>query len=230
MLCISMAFMITVPILLVTPLFAYLGAAILTTISYASLTTPQTVSAVVVLGGGLRKHKGQIMLNHYSQSRADALIDANLPLPIITSGAESPWLHTHIKSILPNAVIMSDNASMNTCENAIFSAKLIAHHHLSPSVYLVTDRYHMARARRQFAKAGIQTIPYPAPLAYPLAWSKPQNNWMHSRRVIYEMAALTRDIIRPQNNCRQADQISITLIETPRSEPIILANIDQDYG
>lgn len=184
-------------------------------------------TAMTILGGGLTKQHDEIVLNHYSKSRADTVIAlyAQKPLPIITSGAESPWLQEYIKATLPQAVIISDNASMNTCENAIFTAKLMSHHELPKSTYLITDRYHMARARRQFAKAGVMTTSQPAPLAVPLTWGDRGNNWVHSRRTIYEMVALARDIFLPQDNCRTADEISLEEISTPRRAPKIFYNL-----
>ncbi|WP_253850742.1 YdcF family protein [Moraxella nonliquefaciens] len=206
-----------------TPIFANVGVFVLDVFSKTTLSiNDDSPTAIVLLGGGLIKKDGKIALNHYTQSRADTAIGIHDgTMPIITSGVESPWLQDYIEEKHPQAFIISDNASMNTCENAIFTAKLLAHHELGESVYLVTDRYHMARARRQFAQAGISTIPQPAPLTIPLSWGNGHNNWVHSRRTIYEMMALARDILRPQNNCRMADEISLEEISTPRREPKI---------
>lgn len=203
-----------------TPIFSNVGVFVLDMFSKITLDTAQNPTAMMVLGGGLTKKDGVIVLNHYSQSRADTVITlyAQMPLPIITSGAESPWLREHIKTAHPEAVIVSDNASMNTCENATFTAKLMSYHELPKSVYLITDRYHMARARRQFARAGIDTTPIIAPLAIASDWADWNNNWVHSRRTIYEMVALVRDIFHPQDNCRTADEISLEEISTPRRE------------
>lgn len=210
-----------------TPIFSHVGVFALNVFSMLTLETATAPTAWAVLGGGLTKKNGEIILNHYSRSRADTIITLHGQnnLPVITSGAESPWLQEYIKSTLPEVVIISDNASMNTCENAIFSAKLLNHHELTGGVFLVTDRYHMARARRQFANAGIATVPQPAPLAIPLAWLSPKNNLIHSRRTVYEIVALARDIFRPQNNCRKSDQITLEEISTPRRKPKIFSQL-----
>lgn len=207
-----------------TPLFADTGVALLSL--YSRLTLPsidQPANNIVILGGGLtRNAHGDIVLNHYSQSRADKAIKLHheQPLTIITSGAESPWLRDYlIAHINKNPIIISENASMNTCENAVFTAKLFAHHELPTTTYLVTDRYHMARARRQFARAGIMTIPTAAKLKIRRSWMNPRDNLIHSRRTLYEMIALTRDILAPQPNCRSGDRISIEEISTPRRQP-----------
>lgn len=209
-------------VLPLTPLFAELG--VLTLSAFSTLTLGNHThrpTSIVVLGGGLTKDKQTppaIILNHYSRARAEHAhqLWQQTHLPIITSGVESPWLRDYLVASTKKPVVISENASMNTCENAIFSSKLLHHHELSTSVYLVTDRYHMARARRQFALAGINTQPQPAPLIIPLSWLAPKQNLVHSRRVVYEFVALARDIISPQNNCRPYEQISIEEISTPR--------------
>ncbi|MFB6349123.1 YdcF family protein [Moraxella sp. ZJ142] len=209
---------------MLTPIFANVGTGLLSL--YSTLTLPKVstpASSIVLLGGGLtRSSTGNITLNHYSQSRADQAISLHhdKPLNIITSGVESPWLRDYLLEHLgQKAIIINENASMNTCENAVFTAKLLSHHELPTTAYLVTDRYHMARARRQFAKAGIDTIAIPAPLAISPSWTRPKDNLIHTRRTIYEIAALMRDIFAPQENCRTDNQISIEEISTPRREP-----------
>lgn len=219
-------------LLMLTPIFADVGVLALNTFSKLTLNSPTTPPAAnVVLGGGLTKKDGKIILNHYSRSRADAVIALHkqYDLPIITSGAESPWLQDYLKEHFTDSekppVIISDNASMNTCENAIFTAKLLTHHELGASVNLITDRYHMARARRQFAKAGIDTTAQPASLDIKPSWIDFRKNLVHSRRTAYEILALARDIFRPQNNCRSSDEISLEEISTPRRKAKIFSLI-----
>ena len=214
-----------------TPLFANLGVGALSLFSAITLPNPDSTpypQNIIILGGGLTRNADkQIILNHYSQSRADqtvALYD-QYPLPIITSGAESPWLREYLLTKIPDAFMLSDNASMNTCENAVFTAKLLSYHELPPSAYLVTDRYHMARARRQFAKAGITTIPAVAPMIIKAGWLSPKNNLVHSRRTVYELIALARDIFRPQSNCRDSSVISLEEISTPRRKAKIFSHL-----
>lgn len=208
-----------------TPIFANVSVFFLDAFSRVTLSSPKEPIAITVLGGGLTRDNGRIILNHYSQSRINSTyqLHKDIGLPIITSGVESPWFDDYLSS-LRKSVIASDNASMNTCENAIFTAKLLDHHELPKSIYLVTDRYHMARARRQFARAGVDTTPHPAPLFMPLRWRDPKNNLIHSRRAIYEIAALARDIFHPQENCRTADQITLEEIGTPRRKPTIFSH------
>lgn len=214
-----------------TPLFSSLGVGALSLFSAVTLpksnpdASPQNI---IILGGGLTRNADkQIILNHYSQSRAKQTLTlySQYPLPIITSGAESPWLREYLLAQIPYAFILSDNASMNTCENAVFTAKLLSYHELPLTAYLVTDRYHMARARRQFAKAGIITTPTPAPMTIQTGWLSPKNNLVHSRRTVYELIALARDIFRPQSNCRDSSVISLEEISTPRRKAKIFSHL-----
>ena len=153
------------------------------------------------------------ILNRYSLNRARTAAGAyhDLPLPIVLSGAEAPWLG---QWLIEHGIdgLISENASMNTCENARFTAKRIPLHH----VYLITDSYHMARARRQFALNGINSTPLSAPLPVRRDWMKPAQNLSHSRRAVYEIAAYLRDVIRPQMNCRHADDVTSQQLLTPR--------------
>src|SRR5699024_2546436 len=89
---------ILVLISLFTPLFSqavvYLLAHLpLPKMPPAAMSSPPT--AYVVLGGGLTNdNNNQTILNSYSLNRARTAATAyhDLPLPIVLSGAEAPWL------------------------------------------------------------------------------------------------------------------------------------------
>lgn len=210
---------ILVIISLFTPLFSQaivhlFGLLPLPNVPASAKRSPPT--AYVVLGGGLTNdNDNQIILNDYSLNRARTAASAyhDLPLPIVLSGAEAPWLG---QWLIEHGIdgLISENASMNTCENARFTAKRVPLHH----VYLITDSYHMARARRQFALNGINSTPLSAPLPVNLDWMKPAQNLSHSRRAVYEVAAYLRDVIRPQNDCRQAKEVTSQQLLTPRGK------------
>lgn len=210
---------IVVLVSLFTPLFSrtvvyVLGHLPLPTVTGAAASSPPT--AYVVLGGGLTNDKNnQSVLNDYSLQRARTAATAyhDLPLPVVLSGAEAPWLKQWLVEHGISGII-SENASMNTCENARFTAKRIPLHH----VYLVTDSYHMARARRQFALNNINTTAINAPLPVERDWMEPAQNLSHSRRAVYEVAAYMRDVLRPQPDCRRAEDISTEQLLTPRGK------------
>jgi uncharacterized SAM-binding protein YcdF (DUF218 family) len=212
---------IVVLISLFTPLFSQAVIYILNhlplpTMTGAAVSSPP--SAYVVLGGGLTNdNDNSIILNSYSLQRVRTAAAAyhDLPLPIVLSGAEAPWLGQWLNEHGIEGII-SENASMNTCENARFTAKRIPLHH----VYLITDSYHMARARRQFALNNINTTALDAPLPVKRDWMEPAQNLSHSRRAVYEVAAYLRDILRPQPDCRRAEDISTQQLLTPRGNAV----------
>ena len=212
---------IVVIISLFTPLFSHAVVYVfqhipLPPMTGSALSSPPT--AYVILGGGLTNDRdNRTILNEYSLKRVRTAATAyhDLPLPIVLSGAEAPWLGQWLIEHDIDGLI-SENASMNTCENARFTAKRIPLHH----VYLVTDRYHMARARRQFALNNINTTAIAAPLPVEPDWREPAQNLAHSRRAVYEIAAYLRDIIRPQSDCRHADKVSEQQLLTPRGNAL----------
>lgn len=206
---------------LFTPLFSHtviyiLNRLPLPNMSATAMSSPPT--AYVVLGGGLTNdNNNQIILNNYSLNRVRTAATAyhDLPLPIVLSGAEAPWLG---QWLIEHGIdgLISENASMNTCENARFTAKRIPLYH----VYLITDSYHMARARRQFALNGINSTPINAPLPAKRDWRQPAHNLSHSRRAVYEIAANLRDVLRPQLDCRRAEDVSSQQLLTPRGNAV----------
>lgn len=243
-------FVITVSI--PTPIFSQVVGGMLSLVGsfyekdfYGQNTKPV---AYVILGGGLTQNQhgntSLITLNNYSLLRTKTLWQhlKQEPLSVVTSGVESPWiidslqffakkdnitlnLNPQTKTNSPNSLdltLIGEMASMNTCENAWFSTRLMNNAKDSgiiqdtSHVYLVSDWYHMARARRQFAKAGIQTTPLVAPMPTQTSWTNYTANLNHSRRAFYESVALVRDIVRPQKNCRDANTLSIDELTTPR--------------
>lgn len=153
---------------------------------------------IVVLGGGLsRNANNDIQPNHFTQKRlktAQTLYQAN-PLPFMLSGVESPWMKDWlVSSDAQTQRIKTETKSLNTCENVNFTTIKLKNHGVN-HIYLVTDAYHMARARRLFAKKGVFTLPVSAPLTGQtiLTWDTPRNNFHHSRRATYELIAVARD-------------------------------------
>ena len=216
-----------------TPLFSNMGLFILQRLpvpapnfdnanSNSTTTSDIEHTAYIVLGGGLTQESTDkpIVINKYTRSRLQTVLHhyQQHPLPIILSGVESPWMQDWLAAQGINNVV-SENASMNTCENARFTAKRLA----IKQAYLVTDAYHMRRAQRQFALNGVNSIAIIAPLPEPKNWQDWRVNLRHSRRTIYELAAYLRDIIQPQDNCRQAHKVSMqTLMSSRKPQDIKL--------
>lgn len=189
-----------------TPLFSHGILFILNHVNLPANATPPatphaTPTAIVVLGGGLTSNaQNDIVVNDFTLSRLQTakLLYDNRHLPIIVSGKEAPWMQRWLQSHGVTDVIMEKNSN-NTCENARFTAQTAD---LTQAI-LVTDKYHMNRARRQFALNDIATVAEPAALSVPTSWQKPYQNLKHSRRALYELVAFARDVYYPQENCRE---------------------------
>lgn len=184
-----------------TPLFA---KAILFVLNQVALPNSAKLtnisSAIVVLGGGLTNDKqNNIIINQYTKARLEqaVLLHHKTQLPIVVSGKEAPWMMAWLQQQNIWWVIPEKN-SFNTCENAKFTANLLKIN----NIILITDPYHMSRARRQFALNHIASTPHPADLNQPAEWHNPSQNLKHSRRAMYELMAFFRDVFFPQHDCK----------------------------
>lgn len=156
-------------------------------------------SAIVVLGGGLTNDKqNNIIINQYTKARLEqaVLLHQKTQLPIVVSGKEAPWMMAWLQKQNIWWVVAESN-SFNTCENAKFTAKMLKIN----NIILITDPYHMSRARRQFALNHIASTPHPADLEQSTGWYELSQNLKHSRRAMYELLAFFRDVFLPKQNC-----------------------------
>jgi uncharacterized SAM-binding protein YcdF (DUF218 family) len=133
-------------------------------------------SCVIVLGGfssGESKGKG------YFSFSADRFIQGVKSLNrkqashiLITGGTgsllsdeykEAEWANKQLQEFgIPDSVILIENDSRNTKENAKFSKTLLEKSKLPPPYLLVTSAFHMRRSLMIFKNAGINVVPYPA--------------------------------------------------------------------
>jgi uncharacterized SAM-binding protein YcdF (DUF218 family) len=75
---------------------------------------------------------------------------------------EGGWVKGELKEFkLPDSVILVEQRSRNTFENAAFSKAILEQAHLPPPYLLVTSSWHMRRSLYIFKKAGLDVIPYP---------------------------------------------------------------------
>ncbi|AOA58009.1 YdcF family protein [Acinetobacter larvae] len=172
-----------------------------------SSKNPAIPYAIVVLGGGLVKdpQDASIIPNAYTELRLKTTmqLEKSSHLPIVLSGVEAPYMQKWLAQHGVQASLL-ENKSMNTCENTRFSSLLLQKKGGAPTVYLVTDRYHMPRTRRLFALSGIETIPVDAPMPTQLtAWQPSKQNYDHSRRANYELLATIRDMLIGSSGCRE---------------------------
>lgn len=61
---------------------------------------------------------------------------------------------------IPDSVILTENKSRNTLENALFSKKILNDKKIPGPYLLVTSAFHMRRSMLTFKKAGLDVIPY----------------------------------------------------------------------
>jgi len=75
---------------------------------------------------------------------------------------ESDWVKTQLQQFrVPDSLILIENQSRNTIENAAFSKRVLDSAHLQPPYILVTSAFHMRRSLGIFQHTRIPVIPYP---------------------------------------------------------------------
>jgi uncharacterized SAM-binding protein YcdF (DUF218 family) len=75
---------------------------------------------------------------------------------------EAEWVKGQLKELkFPDSVVLIENNSRNTIENAVFSKKVLLGSHLRPPYLLVTSAFHMRRSMMIFKKQGIDVVAYP---------------------------------------------------------------------
>ncbi|WP_250458632.1 YdcF family protein [Microbulbifer litoralis] len=132
---------------------------------------PEAVpQAVVILGGGRYRDEksGNERLSATSLERVAWAVDkAPEPLPVMVSGgrvyereqaSEAELMAELMQKLFRRPATWRENCSRTTAENAVNSAALL-HDSGIESVVLVTHWWHMPRAARVFARAGIQVQP-----------------------------------------------------------------------
>jgi uncharacterized SAM-binding protein YcdF (DUF218 family) len=131
---------------------------------------------IIMLGGGAMPDVPDVDgVGALTSSPANRLMTAvrlyhKLHIPILVSGGqvyadsgrEAVIAHRWLRSLdVPEEDILVEDHSLNTTQNAQFSAALMKEHGLSQPI-LVTSAFHMKRAVLNFAEAGVQVEPFPA--------------------------------------------------------------------
>lgn len=138
-----------------------------------ALTDPAGAQAIVVLGSGLRlaaEEYGGDTANERSlvRLRYGAALARKLQLPVLVSGgkpfkakrAEAEVISDILEQEFGVAVRWRETQSMDTAENAIFSAQQLRAAGIR-RIVLVTQAFHIPRAQRMFEAAGLEVIPAP---------------------------------------------------------------------
>lgn len=118
---------------------------------------------LILLGGGLL-HDGRLGLDSYWRSTfaARAYHEARCREILVTGGGSPPVAEEMSRMLMgygvPREAIRLETRATSTRENALFTAPMLAG---TPGpVLLMTSDFHMFRARRVFAKAGLRVLPY----------------------------------------------------------------------
>ncbi|MES2112256.1 MAG: YdcF family protein [Bacteroidota bacterium] len=137
--------------------------------------TKKQYSCVIVLGGfaGVDA-KGEGLFNERAERfiQAVKLVNTGKAANILMSGGnglllagefrEGAWVKTQLQEFkVPDSLVIVENNSRNTYENAEFSKKMLIEKHLQGPYLLVTSAWHMRRSMAIFKKQGLDVIPYP---------------------------------------------------------------------
>lgn len=134
----------------------------------------QGAQAIVVLGAGVRGGNGADIpdrLNARSYERLALAADAvhKLHLPVAVTGGRPDGLHSTEGGLMKAAlesefgvpVKWAEEDSRTTWENAVFTAAMLRKDGIG-KIVVVTNRWHLPRAMRAFARTGTQALPWPA--------------------------------------------------------------------
>lgn len=133
------------------------------------------VGAIVVLGGGATPDtpdfsgKGQLGEGSTARVFTAIRLQKSTGLPIIISGGKV-FNDSGDEAIIakreicdtgvPSSMVIVENRSKTTEENAIFTAKILKNKAIN-KIVLVTSAYHMKRSIRCFKKSGVEVVPFP---------------------------------------------------------------------
>ena len=128
--------------------------------------------AIVILGGGIRRNASEygtdtLGLLTLDRVRYGARIAKITGLPILVTGGstqggekEATLMRDALKNEFGIRVRWSEDQSLNTQENAAFSAAILANEKIR-HIVLVTHNFHMSRAKSYFSTTGLSVIPAP---------------------------------------------------------------------
>ena len=170
-------------------------------------TLASQAQAIVVLGAG--RERGDPAWPEADQPSAYALerlrYAARLAkasgLPLLTSGglhygappSEAQMMANSLQTDFGVAVKWQEGLSRTTWENAQFSAPLL-HEQGVRRVVLVTQAWHMPRARWSFEQAGIEVVP--APMGFlGNDQSRPFGGWLPESRAMAQSGALLNEFV-----------------------------------
>lgn len=132
--------------------------------------------AIVILGGGTSPAHPPRPIPEMGSSGDRVIYAAYLykhgaASNLLVSSGRIEWLDTQDEPTqdmlfllemlgVPEEVVWFEDQSRNTYENAVFSQKILAEHHVQ-RIILITSAWHMPRAVGLFEKVGLEVVPAP---------------------------------------------------------------------
>ncbi|MDH5730307.1 MAG: YdcF family protein [Gammaproteobacteria bacterium] len=134
----------------------------------------QDAQAIVILGGGRHfpapEYDGDtVSMAALTRLSYGSLLAHKTKLPVLVTGGVAPGsqlqseaqlMANTLEQIFQIKVKWVEGKSLNTAENAIFSAEILKQEKIS-SIFLVTQAWHLARAVDIFERQGLTVIPAP---------------------------------------------------------------------
>jgi len=135
----------------------------------------RAAQAIVILGGGLRERAPEYGGDAPLFATLERLIEGAkvariTHLPVLVSGAprEAAAMHRFLVEDLQTPVQWTENASGDTHDNAVFSARILRAAGIS-HIILVTSSLHLPRSVGEFERTGLAVAPVPAEMITPEA-------------------------------------------------------------
>jgi uncharacterized SAM-binding protein YcdF (DUF218 family) len=164
---------------------------------------------IVVLGGGATADtpdidgEGNLSGSAGNRLLAAARLYAKTGLPVLFSGGkvfadsgnEADIARRQLLGLkVPADRILVEDRSLNTSQNAEFTGKLLALHHLTKPI-LVTSAFHMKRSAADFREAGISVVPYPVDYRVSRRASYSLDKWTPSSSAMDTVSACLKEYL-----------------------------------
>ncbi len=148
-----------------TPYFSIKFGETLITPDNLSLQDYQQAQAIVVLGGGIRDSQ-EIFAdiaadrNSLDRVRYASYLHQKTGLPILISGylSEAKTMAAELKMLSNIDTKWKEEKAKNTKENAVYSKQILARENIN-TIILVTNQWHMQRAKHLFEQQGFKVLP-----------------------------------------------------------------------
>jgi len=196
-------------LLLSLPIVAYFLLGRLETYPPLALTDAKSAQAIVILGGGTRRHApeyGGETLGHLTLERVryGARVARLTALPVLVSGGvtfgeepEAVLMRQSLEEEFGVPVRWVEPASRNTHENAVRSAEILRAEGIH-EVLLVAHEFDMERSRAEFAEQGITTVAAPTDIVP--KGDRKWIDWIPSMRALnqsyYALYELSANLVR----------------------------------